>query len=59
LPLESVAVLSAAVPVVVTVADVMPLTTPERVKAGLVLVAALPDVEFPTGEAAAVDAVLE
>jgi hypoxanthine phosphoribosyltransferase len=62
LPLESVAVLKEAVPLVVTVAEVKPLTTPDRVNAEVVLVlvvVVVPDDVVDTGVTAEVAAVLE
>jgi hypothetical protein len=60
-----VAVLKEAVPLVVTVAEVKPLTTPDRVNAEVVLVlvvvvaVVVPDDEVDTGVTAEVAAVLE
>ncbi len=62
MPLESVAVLKEAVPLVVTVAEVKPLTTPDRVNAEVVLVlvvVVVPDDVVDTGVTAEVAAVLE
>jgi hypoxanthine phosphoribosyltransferase len=57
-----VAVLKEAVPLVVTVAEVKPLTTPDRVNAEVVLVlvvVVVPDDVVDTGVTAEVAAVLE